>query len=164
MTHPTILAESLTHIEGIELAPEIAGYPAAVRHHPAHRRLAKAKRIPPEIAAEMERFALDWEMVEGGAHEVGSGGEGGRTREEVMTGAIARVERALARVGIFAIRRVIVPTCVECRPAWETARDLGYAGPVETDREQRAAREWLDDRLPPLLAQMTGIPLEGPAR
>ena len=151
--------ELLAHLETVDLPPEIAGQPAARRRSPAHRRLARARQITPEIEDEMELFALAWEMVEGGAHEPGAGGDGKRTREEVMTGAIFRVAKARERVGEAGVWLAVV-SCVECEPAWQTAQRMGYAGDVETKRQMQAAREWLDQRLKRLFARMTGCPLD----
>ncbi len=155
-------ARLLAHAETVEIAPDVAGMPPSRRRQPAHRRLAKARRIPPQVETEVELFALAWEMVEGGAHEPGAGGDGLRTREEVMTAAIWRIEHARRRVSTWQMA-VVIASCVECLPAWQVA--LGahiLRPPVEQapERWQREAREALDTALIPVLHALSGIPLD----
>lgn len=160
--------ELLAQIETVEIPAEIAGYPATNRRNPAHRRLAKRRRISPEIETEIEQFSRDWEMVEGGAHEVGSGGDGAKTREEVMSAAIIRIALATKRIGRMRVQ-IVAAACVECEPAWVTAKRLGHVRacgecghPAEilTERHRRDAREWLDGKLPAILSAMTKFPLD----
>lgn len=151
--------EILRQHETVEIPSPMAGYPATRKLDPAHRRLARAKRITPEIETAVEQFARDWEMVEGGAHEPGAGGDGGRTREDVMTGAIMRLEQARRRVDPYTIWLVSL-CCVECEAAHVTARRMGWGGDTETRSGRQSGREWLDRRLPKILSHMTGYPLD----
>ncbi len=158
MTEHGPTRELLAHLETVEIPSDMAGHPSTRRRSPAHRRLGRARQITPEIENEMELFAIAWEMVEGGAHEPGAGGDGKRTREEVMTGAIFRVAKARERVGEAGVWLAVL-SCVECEPAWMTAQRMGYASEVETHRQKDNAREWVDRRLKRLFANMTGQPL-----
>ena len=157
--------ELLAHAETLLLPPELAGLPPTRKRAPAHRRLAKARRIPQEVETEIERFVMAWEMVEGGAHEQGSGGDGQRTREEVMIAMVSRLNRARARV-TREQEAMVVWSCVESHPAWQVAiRCRIYRIPETTPvadlpRWQRDAREALDKALVPVLYAISGIPME----
>lgn len=160
-------AELLAHLETVEIPPDLAGAPPTRKRAPAHRRLARTGRIPPEVETEVELFAIAWEMVEGGATEEGSGGDARRTRAEVYTAATMRLQRARQRLGPLGTA-VVVQTCVVCLPAWEVAHyTLGYplpAGVPPVPAEAKRALEWLDRRLPAYLHRLAGIPLAPESR
>lgn len=156
--------ELLAHAETLLLPPELAGQPPTRKRAPAHRRLAKARRIPQEVETEIERFVMAWEMVEGGAHEQGSGGDGQRTREEVVIAMVSRLARARKRVTSDELT-MVVWSCVECLPAWQVAIRYGvYRVPRFVDEPpkwwQQDAREALDKALIPVLHAISGISME----
>lgn len=159
--------ELVDHLELDVHEEAFAGRPAILKRSPAHRRLAKAKKIKPDVETYVELFAQDWEMVVGGAHKPGEGeGDRRRTRDEVFTIGSIRIDQARDRIGPDGIA-IVVLSCVECEPAWMTARRMGYQRdpdsrpkPIVTKRQQQAAREWLDVRLVPILTAMAGFKVD----
>lgn len=102
----------LRRIEYIARTAELAGHPAAAQARPAHRSLAKAKRISGDQERAVDKYADDYELVAGGKSGEGDGGAGLPFSWATVAArdAIRRIDERLT----FQQRQVLVATCVMC--------------------------------------------------